>query len=175
MSVSARWGVLAAFGLWAAAPQNVNAAEPCKLLSSQEIGQVLGDSVSAPKALGNSGCIWAGSSKHVTILVRPLAAWARITTPDPGITKTSVSGLGEAASFSGTDKSNAGADKSNPGADKSNPGADKSGSGAENPNLLTLSVKQGSNVFVVTVFGVTDAERERSEEESLARLALPRL
>jgi hypothetical protein len=38
----------------------------------------------------------------------------------------------------------------------------------------TLSVKQGAGVIVLTVYGVT-GERQRSVEESLARLALRRL
>lgn len=67
--------------------------------------------------------------------------------PSPGITKTSISGLGEAVSLSGLDKE----------------------------SILTLSVKQGANVIVLTVYGVNGTEQQRSLEESLARIALPRL
>jgi len=70
--------------------------------------------------------------------------------PGPGITKTSVSGLGDAASIS-----------------HMNEGTDK--------NVLTLSVMRGANVIILTVTGVADTERARSAEESLARLALGRL
>lgn len=154
MEVSAhRWGALAAFGLLSTLPQAVSAAEPCKLLTVAEIGQVLGASVAPPTPLVTTGCLWVGSSQRVSIVVRPATAWARITMPVPGITKTDVSGLGEAASISGP--------------------AQAAHSGKESD--LTLSVKQGANVIVLTVTGVKGTERQRSAEESLARLTLPRL
>jgi hypothetical protein len=81
----------------------------------------------------------------VSIVLRDATAWARIIAPGPRITKTSVSGLGEAAQYSGME------------------------------NVWTLSVKQGASVIVLTVYGVTGAEQQRSLEESLARLALRRL
>jgi len=148
MEASARrWGALAAFGLLSTLPQAVSAAEPCKLLTVQEIAQVLGASVSPPTPLGTTGCLWSGSAQRVNIALRPAKAWASITMPGPGITKTSVSGLGEAASISSMD----------------------------NQNFLTLSVKQGANVIILTVSGVNGTERQRSAEEALARLALGRL
>lgn len=153
MEVSARrWGALAAFGLLCILPQAVSAADPCKLLTVQEIGQVLGVSVS-PTPLGTTGCLWTGSSQRVSIVLRDATAWARITAPVQGITKTSVSGLGEATSVSGLDEA-------------VHPGQE---------NVLTLSVKQGASVIVLTVYGVKGTERQRSLEESLARLALRRL
>jgi ABC-type uncharacterized transport system YnjBCD ATPase subunit len=45
----------------------------------------------------------------------------------------------------------------------------------DNQNFLTLSVKQGANVIILTVSGVNGTERQRSAEEALARLALGRL
>ena len=81
----------------------------------------------------------------MSIVLRDATAWARITAPGPRTTKTSVSGLGEAAEFSGMD------------------------------NVWTLSVKQGSALIVLTVYGAKDPERQRPSEESLARLALRRL
>ncbi len=94
---------------------------------------------------GTTGCMWTGGPQSVSIVLRDATAWARITAPGPGITKTNVSGLGEAAQYSGMD------------------------------NVWTLSVKQGASIIVLTVYGVKDAERQRSSEESLARLALRRL
>lgn len=149
MQVSARrWGPLAAFLLLFTLPQALSAAEPCKLLTEQEIGQVLGSLVSPPTPIGTTGCFWGGV-QHVSIVLRPATSWARVTMPVSGITKTSISGFGEAASIS-----------------HSETGSDKT---------MTLSVKQGANVMVLTVSGVKDTERVRSAEESLARLALPRL
>ena len=139
-----RWGALVAFGLLSTLPQAVSAAEPCKLLAVEEIAQVLGASVS-PTPLGTTGCMWKGSSQRVSIVLRDASAWARITAPGPNITKTDVSGLGDAAQFSGMS------------------------------NYWTLSVKQGANVVVLTVYDAKSPDQQRSSEESLARLVLKRL
>jgi hypothetical protein len=81
----------------------------------------------------------------VSIVLRDATAWARITTPVPSVTKTDVSGIGDAAQYSGI---------------KDN---------------WTLSVKKGGSVIILTVAGGKDIQHERSSEESLARLALGRL
>jgi hypothetical protein len=49
--------VLAAFGLFSTLPLAVSAAEPCKLLTVEEISQVVGGSLS-PSPLGSTGCFW---------------------------------------------------------------------------------------------------------------------
>ena len=145
MKASARrFGVLVAFGLLATLPRIVSAAEPCKLLTVEEIVQVLGNSVS-PTPLGTTGCMWKGIPQGLSIALRDASAWPRIKMPAPGITKTDVSGIGDAASFSGLQ------------------------------NMWALSVKQGNKVIVVTVNGTKNADQQRSSEESLVRLALKRL
>src|SRR5271165_2505879 len=98
MASERRWGALAALGLLSTLNQVVSAAEPCKLLTVQEIGQVLGASVSAPTPQGTTGCLWAASSQRVSIVLRDATAWARLTAPTSG--KTNASGLGEAMQFS---------------------------------------------------------------------------
>jgi hypothetical protein len=110
----------------------------------QEVGQVLGGSVS-PQPLGTTGCFWKGSSQRVSIVLRDATAWSRIITPVPNVTKTDVSGLGDAAQYSGIQ------------------------------NSWTLSVKKGGSVMILTVAGGNDIQQVRSSEESLARLALGRL
>jgi hypothetical protein len=107
----------------------------------QEVGQVFGASVSPPTPLVTTGRIWTGGVQKVSIVLHDATAWARMTAPCPRITQTNVSGLGHAAQYSGGD------------------------------NVWTLSVKQGASVIVLTVYGAKDAERQRSSEESLARLA----
>jgi hypothetical protein len=139
-----RWAVLAAFGLLTTLPRIVSAAEPCKLLTVEEIAQVLGNSVS-PMPLGTTGCMWKGSPQRVSIVRLDASAWARTIMPVQGMTKTDVSGIGDAASLSGMQ------------------------------NIWTLSVKQGSNVIVLTVYGAKSPDQQRSSEESLARLALKHL
>lgn len=138
------WGVLVALGLLATLPRLVSAAEPCKLLTVEEIAQVLGNSVS-PMPMGTTSCMWKGSPQGVSIALRDASAWPRITMPGPGITKTDVGGIGDAASFSGMQ------------------------------NMWTLSVKQGNNVVVLTINGAKNPDQQRSSEESLVRLALKRL
>jgi len=122
----------------------VSAAEPCKLLTVQDIAQVLGNSVS-PTPLGTAGCMWKGNPQYVSITLRDASAWARTIAPGPGIAKTDVSGIGDAAQFSGMQ------------------------------NIWTLSVKQGNNVVVLTVYGAKSSDQQRSSEESLVRLALKHL
>jgi hypothetical protein len=139
-----RWGVLVAFGLLATLPRIVSAAEPCNLLTVQEVAQVLGNSVS-PMPMGTTGCMWKGSPQGVSIVLRDASTWSRIIMPVQGMTKTDVSGIGDAASLSGMQ------------------------------NTWTLSVKQGNNVIVLTVYGAKSPDQQRSSEESLARLALKHL
>ena len=95
--------------------------------------------------LGTTGYMWKGSPQGVSIVLRDASACARITMSAPGITKTDVSGIGDAASFSGMQ------------------------------NIWTLSVKQGNSVIVLTVNNAKTPDQQRSSEESLAKLALKRL
>ena len=145
MKASARrWGALAAFALFLTLPRAASAADPCKLLTADEIAQVLGNSVS-PHPLGTTGCMWNGHPQGLSIVLRDASAWARTIMPVQGMTKTDVSGIGDAASLSGMQ------------------------------NIWTLSVKQGSNIIVLTVYGAKSPDQQQSSEESLARLAIKRL
>jgi hypothetical protein len=139
-----RWGTFVAFGLLFTLPGAASAAEPCDLLTVEEIAQVLGNPVS-PMPVGTTGCMWKGSPQYVSIVQRPASAWGRIIMPVQGMTKTDVGGIGDAASLSGMQ------------------------------NTWTLSVKQGNNVIVLTVYGAKNPDQQRSSEESLARLALKHL
>ncbi len=145
MEVSARrWPTFLAFGLLFALPRAASATGPCDLLTLEEIAQVLGNPVS-PTPVGTTGCMWKGSPQYVSIVQRPASAWGRIIMPVQGMTKTDVSGIGDAASLSGMQ------------------------------NIGTLSVKQGNNVIVLTVYSAKSPDQQRSSEESLARLALKHL
>jgi len=136
--------MLVSFGLIVALPRPASAADPCKLLTVDEAAQVLGNAVS-PTPVGTAGCMWKGSPQYVSITVRDASAWARITAQGPGVTKTDVSGIGDAASFSGMQ------------------------------NIWTLSVKQGNSVIVLTVYNAKTPDQQRSSEQALARLALKHL
>ena len=145
MKASARrWGAILAFDLLFTVSRTANAAGPCDLLAVQEIAQVLGNSVS-PMPVGTTGCMWKGSPQYVSIVHRDASAWARTIMPVQGMTKTDVSGIGDAASLSGMQ------------------------------NIWTLAVKQGNDVIVLTVYGAKTPDQQKSSEESLARIALKRL
>jgi hypothetical protein len=141
---SFRLAILAAFGLLFIFPLPARAAEPCSLLTLQEIVQVLGNPVTA-NPLGTTGCMWKGTPQYVSVVVRPASSWSRIILPVQGVTKTDVGGIGDAASLSGMQ------------------------------NIWTLSVKQGSNVLVITVYNTKPPDQQKTSEQSLAKLALKRL
>jgi len=136
--------ILAASALLFLLPWPASTADPCALLTTQEIQQVLGNSVTSTP-IGTTGCMGKGTPQSMTIVLRPASAWASITTPVQGITKTDVSGIGDAASFSAMQ------------------------------NIWTLSVKQGNNVLVLTVYGAKTPDQQKSSEQSLAKLAVKRL
>jgi hypothetical protein len=139
-----RWSATVTFGLVFTLSLPVSAADHCKLLTDQEIAQALGNSVS-PSPLGSTGCMWKGTPQYVSIVVRPASSWDRIIMPVQGATKTDISGIGDAASFSGMQ------------------------------NIWTLSVKRGSNIIVLTVYGAKTPDQQKSSEQSLAKLALKHL
>ena len=68
-----RWTALVAFGLLAALPRIASAAEPCKLLTVEEVAQVLGNPVS-PMPLVTTGCMWKGIPQRVSIVLRDASA-----------------------------------------------------------------------------------------------------
>jgi hypothetical protein len=143
-ATSLRLAILAAPALLLTLPRPALAADTCALLTTQEIAQALGNSVT-PTPLGTTGCMWKGTPQYVSIVVRPASSWDRIIMPVQGATKTDISGIGDAASFSGMQ------------------------------NIWTLSVKRGSNIIVLTVYGAKTPDQQKSSEQSLAKLALKHL
>jgi hypothetical protein len=141
---SLRLAILVLPALLLTLPRPAFATDPCSLLTQQEIQQVLGNSVT-PNPLGTTGCMWKGTPQYVSIVVRPASAWARTILPVQGMTKTDVSGIGDAASLSGMQ------------------------------NIWTLSVKQGNNVLVLTVYNTKTPDQQKSSEQALAILAIKRL
>jgi hypothetical protein len=133
----------------------VCAAEPCKLLTVEEIGRALGATVSNTTPLGTTGCIWATDSSKVTLTLKDAkdpSRWERVTTPVPGVTKSSVNGLGEAAQIAVAVES-----------------------GNAKDAYATLSVKQGANIITLGVYGPKDPNQQSALEQSLARIVLGRL
>jgi hypothetical protein len=124
---------LAAFALLLTLPQPASAADPCKLLTVDEIAHVLGNSVAAIP-LGTNGCNWKGAPQGASIILRDASIWERTIAPSTILKKESVSGIGDAASFSGSQ------------------------------SQWTLSVKQGNNVLIVKAYNGTADQQRSSEQ-----------
>jgi hypothetical protein len=125
-------------------PRPACAADPCKLLTAEEVAPVIGSSVS-PNPFGNNGCMWGSGLQRVILMLGDASAWSQIIAPAPHITKTEVSGIGDAAFFGG-------------------------GFGT-----WTLTAKQGNEVISIVVIGAKTPDLQKSSEQSLAKLALKRL
>jgi hypothetical protein len=133
-------------------------ADPCSLLTTQQVNTALGVAVAAGKGLGQS-CQWSQTGKELggkgmllTILgpigtLTPVQQFDAIKTPLPvkGITKTPVSGLGDDAVYGQT--------------------------GASGPEL---TVKKGNSVFQIKVYGLP-VEEIKTKEKTLAQEVLARL
>lgn len=122
-----------------AAAQGVRA--PCSLLTQAQIGAVIGASVSAPQAIGTTGCSWSAPHIIVSLSLSDASKWDQMKAPFPGAAKASVSGLGEDA-FSIT-------------------------MGKPEKAFVTLNVKKGATAYVFKVYGVS-ASRQASMEKALA-------
>ncbi len=115
--------------LW---PYGALSSDPCSLLTPAQISAVLDLNVAAGKPLGTKSCNWTAPGQPiginakkvtVTLLDEQGFAYAKMPVNFKGITKTSVSGIGDDAVY-GT----------------------AAGHG-------TLSVKRGNSAFVVHVYG----------------------
>jgi len=118
-------------------------SDPCSLLTPAQISAVLGLNVSAGKPLGTKSCDWTVPGQPmginarrvtVTLLNEQAFAYAKMPVNFKGITKTSVSGIGDDAVY-GT----------------------AAGHG-------TLSVKKGNSAFVVHVYGFPLDQIEAKEK-----------
>lgn len=124
---------------------------PCTLLSAAEIGSELGAPVGAGEATGSTGCQWIATRQvgaaipRVTLVFYGAGAWRGMTANFPRVTKTTASGLGDAAVYATTG------------------------------NLTTLSVKKGATVFVVRLYGVDGQSEQMAIEKTLALAVLARL
>jgi hypothetical protein len=117
--------------------------DPCSLLTPAQISAVLGLNVAAGKPLGTKTCDWIAPGQPiginakkvtVTLLDEQGFAYAKMAVNFKGITKTSVSGVGDDAVY-GT----------------------AAGQG-------TLSVKKGNSAFVVHVYGFPLDQIEAKEK-----------
>ena len=133
------------------------ASDPCSLLTPAQVSAVLGVTVGAGKPVATKLCDWttpgqpAGSTaKKVTVTLQDARAFAYAQMPvGHGVTKTSVSGIGDDAVYGTT------------------------------PGYATvLTVKKGDVVFVVHVWGFDqnkDIDLIKEKEKTLALEILSKL
>ena len=123
----------------------------CTLLTPSEIGAQVGAPIGAGESTGTNGCQWIATKQvgsalpRATLVFYGADAWSGMTANFPRVTKRDVPGLGDAAVFATTGE------------------------------LTTLSVKKGSTVFVLRVYGVDGATKQMAVERALAGLVLGRM
>jgi hypothetical protein len=124
---------------------------PCTFLTAAQVGGEVGTAMGAGEPTGSNGCQWIavaqmGSSiPRATLVFYGADAWSGMTANFPRVTKTTVTGLGDAAVYATTG------------------------------NLTTLSVKKGNTVFVVRIYGIDGAEKQMAMEKALAEQVLGKL
>ena len=135
-------GLLVVPGLSLAAP------EPCKLLTPAQVSAVLGATFGAGEPIGTTGCSWTSAKPHqiVTVSLWPPKEWDRMkTSPTPGTSNTTASGLGDDAFYTTVGP------------------------------YTVLYVKKGGTVYLFKVYGVKDQAKQMSAEKALAQDALKSL
>ena len=118
-------------------------ADPCAHLTAAQVSAALGETVESGQRAGAKTCSWSANKpthQVVSLMYSLPGDWnTRKTRPMPGVTKTSVSGIGDEAF------------------------AETAGS------LTTLYVKKGGTTFMVRVYGVTDHGRQLAIEKPIAQ------
>jgi hypothetical protein len=139
-------GALAALGLGMADAQAGPA--PCSLLSSAEVSAAVGANVGAAQPIATTGCSWSAPHIIVTVSLWDASKWAKMKAGLPGISTSSVAGLGDDAFFSTM--------------------------GSAEKQFTTLTVKKGDTAYVIKVYGGSAAE-QMSSEKTLAGNVLAKL
>jgi hypothetical protein len=123
--------------------------EPCAQLTSAQVSNALGETVGTGQKSGTKTCTWVADKpihQIVTLMFSPPGDWvSRKTRPMPGVTKSSVSGIGDDAM------------------------AETAG------DLTTLFVKKGNTTFMVRVYGVPAAAKQLAIETPIAQAVAARL
>jgi hypothetical protein len=133
--------VLFASGVRAAGAQAPR--DPCAQLTPAQVSAALGETVAAGQQAGTKTCSWSANKpthQVVSLMFSPPGDWDRRKTRlMPGVTKASVSGVGDEA-FAETAA-----------------------------NFTTLYVKKGSTIFMVRVYGVPNVGRQLAIEKPIAQ------
>jgi hypothetical protein len=120
------------------------ATEPCKLLTSAQVGSALGGQFGAGEPIGKTGCSWSSAKPHVIVTVSlwPPTEWDRIKANPLGGKIIPASGLGDDAFY------------------------------ATIAQYVVLYVKKGGTVYLFKVYGVSDQAKQMSAEKTLALEAM---
>jgi hypothetical protein len=133
--------VLVASGLRVAGAQVPS--NPCAQVTAAEVSAALGETVASGQQAGTKTCSWtADKPTHqiVSLMYSPPGDWStRKTRLMPGVTKATVSGVGDEAFAETAGK------------------------------LTTLYVKKGSTIFMVRVYDVPDPTRQLAIEKPIAQ------
>jgi hypothetical protein len=131
--------------------------DACALLTPAQVSTILGVTVGAGHSIGTTGCAWSTPGRQVTSTHPQVSA--KVTLDDvtsfsketalPGVTMTSVSGIGEDAVYATF--------------------------GRMIPPLTMLSVKTAKANLVVELLGVPGQDKQMAMEKSLALGVLARL
>jgi hypothetical protein len=152
-SIVACGGALAALGLSVAQAQKAppGGPAPCSLLTSAQISAAVGVTVGAAQPIADTGCSWSAPHMIVTLSLwdGSDAAWAKMKAPFAGMSKNSVSGLGDDAIMTTMGP-------------------------ASGKQFVTLSVKKGGTAYLFKVYGPTAAE-QITMEKTLAGNALAKM
>ena len=133
-------------------------SDACALLTPAQVSTILGVTVGAGHSIGTTGCAWSTPGRQVTsthpqvsakVTLDDLTAFSKEQTPLPGVTMTSVSGIGEDAVYATF--------------------------GRMIPPLTMLSVKTAKANLVVELLGVPGQDKQMAMEKSLALCVLARL
>jgi hypothetical protein len=140
MRVAVVASVLVASGVCEAGAQTPS--DPCAQVTAAQVSAALGETVAAGQQAGTKTCSWSANKpthQIVSLMYSPPGDWnTRKTRQMPGATKASVSGVGDEA-FAETAA-----------------------------NFTTLYVKKGSTIFMVRVYGVSNAGQQLAIEKLIA-------
>lgn len=125
--------------------------DQCTLLTPAQIDSVIAGNFAAGQAIGTTGCSWSATQQVgmkkpiVTVSLWPGNDWTKLQAPLPGVTKSSVSGLGDGAMS------------------------------ATIGGLTSLYVLKGSTIFLVKIYGIPGEDKQESIEKTLAGDVLKRM
>jgi hypothetical protein len=114
---------------------------PCGLLTAAQVSAAVGGTVGNGEPIATTGCTWSWGRAMTTLSLWDASKWDHMKAPLPGMTKSSVSGLGDDAfsSTMGTSK-----------------------------QFVVLSVKKGATAYLFKVYGVESPADQLSIEKTLA-------